>query len=319
MNPWVRTIEMLVVSQPNRQHAYRSKHENGEKPRTKRTQTISKHRQRDLDLHHPMFTRDTSGQQACTTLSRIEWVCFSTAVRSADCSGSWQRTSSYPSTKGWTPFERTMLPKVLERTRKLWEKQDHHVGDRHRLFSALAEAIPATTVLYPGSFVDVAPSFVWPEVTYVDVEKRAMEFFSDHDGVAELLAAHGADPSEHAVQFIHGDYTNKLDLPPSSFNLLVSLYAGFISEHCTQHLEIGGHLLVNPSHGDAAMAALDSRYQLSGVIVSSSGRYRVRTDALDSYLVPKREIEITAELLHKTGRGIAYTKSPFAYLFERVS
>ena len=45
----------------------------------------------------------------------------------------------------------------------------------------------------------------------------------------------------------------------------------------------------------------------------------MRSDDLDGYLIPKRDVVVTAELLHETGRGIAYTKSPFAYLFERVT
>ena len=123
----------------------------------------------------------------------------------------------------------------------------------------------------------------------------------------------------HAVRFIHADYTDDLDLPESSFDLLVSLYAGLISEHCTHHLRVGGHLLVNPSHGDVAMASLDPRYRVWGVVVSRAGRYSVRTNDLETYLVPKRDIDITVELIHETGRGVAYTKSPFAYLFERVA
>lgn len=79
-------------------------------------------------------------------------------------------------------------------TRKLWDKQNQHVGDRQRLFQAVAHAIPqATTVLYPGSYVDVAPSFIWPSVTYVDLDRRAARFFGDREGVDELLNENGAD------------------------------------------------------------------------------------------------------------------------------
>jgi hypothetical protein len=42
------------------------------------------------------------------------------------------------------------------------------------------------------------------------------------------------------------------------------------------------------------------------------------TPDVDDYLVPKRNVEVTRESLHASGRGVAYTKSPFAYLFERV-
>ena len=71
---------------------------------------------------------------------------------------------------------------VLEQARRLWEKQDQHRGDRHRLFSAVAAAVDVETVLYPGSYVDLAPSFVWPSVTYVDIDRRATQFFDDEAG-----------------------------------------------------------------------------------------------------------------------------------------
>ena len=83
-------------------------------------------------------------------------------------------------------------------------------------------------------------------------------------------------------------------------------------------LRIGGILLVNPSHGDAALASIDRRYRLAGVVVHRSGRYRVTVKDLETYLIPKQPIEVTAEMIHERGRGIAYTKPAFAYLFTRL-
>lgn len=71
-------------------------------------------------------------------------------------------------------------------TRRLWSEQDKHQGDRLRLFSAIRAAFPGNRVLYPGSFVDIAPSAVYPRVTYVDVDKRTPRFFGDRDGIAEI-------------------------------------------------------------------------------------------------------------------------------------
>jgi len=207
---------------------------------------------------------------------------------------------------------------VLERTRRLLEKQDSLVGDRQGLFAAVADAVDVRTVLYPGSYVDIAPSVIWPSVTYVDVDRRAAQFFADRDGIHEALVERGVDSDLHDVRFIHDDYTNDLDLADHSFDLLVSLYAGFVSEHCTRYVRQNGFLLVNSSHCDAAMASLDGRYCLRAVVVSRSGRSSVRTDELETYLVPKRDVEVTVELLHDTGRGVTYTKSPFAYLFECI-
>lgn len=204
-------------------------------------------------------------------------------------------------------------------TEKLWSQQNRHDGDRLRLFRAVADAVEGSRVLYPGSFVDVAASFVFDAVTYVDVDARAARFFTDTAGVADIVAANQIDDGERTIDFVAGDYRDDLGLPDDSFDLLVSLYAGFVSEHCTRHLRIGGHLLVNPSHGDAAMASIDERYRLAGIITSSAGRYRLRTEQLDTYLIPKTPQPVTVEILHERGKGIGYTRSPFAYLFQRVT
>lgn len=206
---------------------------------------------------------------------------------------------------------------VLERTRALWERQQRLVGDRRPLFSAVAEAIDATNVLYPGSYVDLTPAFIWPVSTYVDIDRRANQFFTDVEGIKTLLAEAGA--AGHTVHFIAGDYREPLALAERSFDLLISLYAGFVSESCTPYLRLGGFLLVNSSHGDAAMASIDPRYRLFAVVGQRDGVCRVRTTELSAYLVPQRDIEVTKDLLHETGRGVAYTRSPFAYLFQRVT
>ena len=211
------------------------------------------------------------------------------------------------------------MPAMERFTRDLWDKQDQHEGDRWRMFRAVGEEVPAATVLYPGSYVDIAPSFVFPSVTYLDSDKRAARFFADTDGVEEIISSHAGSPPHPEFRFIHGDYTDPLDLAEESFDLLVSLYAGFISAHCTPLLRVGGVLLVNSSHGDAAMASIDPRYRLRGVVTARSGAYRV---------------------LHRQSRLVSHTQVPggdhsrfpvssgarewptrsrrSAYLFERV-
>lgn len=207
---------------------------------------------------------------------------------------------------------------MMDKTRQLWDLQNRHPGDRHRLFRAVQTERPIGTALYPGSYVDVAASFVFPRVVYADMDRRAAAFFSDRAGVLEIIAAQPGAPEHPDFQFVHSDYAEELGLPEGSFDLLISLYAGFVSESCTRYLRVGGLLLVNSSHGDAAMASIDKRYQLAGVVLSARADYRVRTKGLDEYLVPKRDIEITRDALHSSGRGIAYTKPAYAYLFERI-
>ncbi|MGB3828567.1 MAG: hypothetical protein WA962_07280 [Ornithinimicrobium sp.] len=200
---------------------------------------------------------------------------------------------------------------------------DHHTDDRVRLFRALREVVSSPSrVLYAGSYVDVAPSIWFDDVSYVDVDRRAARWFSHTAEVDQLIAdkrqrADGAAATKPAWAFYHADYQQPLPIQDASLDLLVSLYAGFISEHCTRYLRPGGMLLANDSHGDASMAALDPGYQLLAVVISHEDDYRLCTDDLASYRQPKRGPAPTSQELHRTNRGIAYTKSPFAYIFQR--
>ncbi len=205
---------------------------------------------------------------------------------------------------------------MKERTRRLWDGFHQHPGDRHRLFAAVADAVDVSTALYPGSYVDVTPSFVLDSVTYLDVDRRAAQFFADAEGVDEIIGSHRDGGESAPWSFLQADYAATPALPEQHYDLLISLYAGFVSEHCTRYLRPGGLLLVNPSHGDTAMASLDPRYRLVAAITSRDGHYAVRRDDLDAYLVPKRHTEVTRESLHATNRGIAYTRPAFAYLFR---
>lgn len=201
-------------------------------------------------------------------------------------------------------------------TRRLWAAQDRHPGDRKRLFSALAESVEVSRVLYPGCFVDLAAAFVFDDVTFVDVDRRAARFFEDAEGVGELIAEHRDRAGPPSWRFVHGDYTGELPVADQQVDLLISLYAGPVSDACTRYLRPGGLLLANPSHGDVAMADLNPDYRLVAVVDSRPDGYVVRRDGLEGYLRPKRPRTVTAQSLRTEQRGIAYTRSAFAYVFE---
>lgn len=202
---------------------------------------------------------------------------------------------------------------------------DHHKDDRVRLFAVLAAVVPAdATILYAGSYVDIGPSVWFDDVTYVDVDKRAARFFAQTDAVNALIeakrsAAGNATAAAPKATFHQLDYRNDLPIDVGTLDVLVSMYAGFITEHCTRYLRPGGLIVTNNSHGDASMASLDPNNQLIAVITSSHGQYRYRENDLDSYLAPKRGTPPTIDELHRVNRGVAYTKPAFGYVFRHRS
>jgi hypothetical protein len=52
--------------------------------------------------------------------------------------------------------------------------------------------------------------------------------------------------------------------------------------------------------------------------MSRQGAYSVKTTDLDTYLIPKHPKSLDIDKIRSTCRGVAYTKSAFAYLFQRV-
>lgn len=197
-----------------------------------------------------------------------------------------------------------------------WTQYRDSIGDRSSLFSALVNVWPVQEALYPGSYVDLSPSTAIPSVTYVDTDARAARFFADDDQVQSELRGRTLPGAGEQVRFLHTDYSLPLDVPEGSVGLLISLYAGLASEDCRRYLRPNGWLLANTSHGDASLAALDPTLRLVAVVQHRGDRYRLLTDQLDDYLVPKRPEAADPDLIRGSGRGIAYTRSAFAYLFQ---
>lgn len=199
-----------------------------------------------------------------------------------------------------------------------WSQYRQSIGDRSGLFCALADGWPIGQVLYPGSYVDLSPSTAFKSVVYVDNDLRAARFFSHSDMVRSELDGRARAGAGVDVRFLGRDYTHALELPEGSMDLIVSLFAGPVWEHCRQYLRPGGWLLANSSHGDASLAALDLTMRLVATVHHRDGRYRLSTDQLDQYLIPKRARKPNADRIRASGRGIGYTRSAFAYLFQSI-
>lgn len=185
-------------------------------------------------------------------------------------------------------------------------------GDRLADLRALAGWRPFERVLYPGSYVHITPSLVFPHVTYNDADRRTPPFFQD-EVVREYIREHREYPVEPQVRFWHGSYA-ELPEPNGAFDLLISQYAGPISQVCAHLLAPGGVLYANDSHGDASLAHFDDRYRFLGVVDEGV----VATEGLEDYFQPRGRTVPTLDSVLESGRGPQYHVEAAGYLFERV-
>ncbi|MCB2214392.1 hypothetical protein KQH50_03235 [bacterium] len=208
----------------------------------------------------------------------------------------------------------TPTSSALQTYQKYYIDRDNEQVD---LFRLLKTEYGIASAVYPGSFVQVSPSFIFPRVVYIDSDKGAIRFFKT-DAPAELIEARKEYPEETEIAFHGIDYRELIEDYRLGFDLLISQYAGFISDACKPYLKPGGYLLVNNSHADAGLASLDPDYELVAAIHRREGKYRLSTWALDEYFIPKKGIRVTRELLLERGKGVGYIKTAPLYLFRRA-
>jgi len=187
--------------------------------------------------------------------------------------------------------------------------------ERLELFVLLKERYGIESALYPGSYLHVTPSFVFPLTVYVDTDKRAQRFFED-PWTREFVEQNKRCDEKRTVRFHPQDYSEDLPEEPGSFDLLISQWAGFVSRSCKRYLKPGGLLLVNDSHGDASLASIDEEFRFVAAVIMRGGKYRLEEVDLEGYFVSKTDVEITQEYLFKIRRGVRYKRTAWAYLFE---
>lgn len=193
------------------------------------------------------------------------------------------------------------------------DRADERLG----LFEGLVERFAVRTALYPGCFVHVTPSFVIPEVAYVDSDKRAATFFADPETMT-LVKRRRTYAQEPIIRFHHQDFAGHLQEPDVYFDLLISQYSGFVSRDCKRHLKIGGYLAVNNSHGDASMARLDPDFELVAVYRRRAEHFTFSSQELETYMVPKSGDEPDRVKLEADMRGPAFTRPVAGYVFVRT-
>jgi len=198
--------------------------------------------------------------------------------------------------------------------------KEHYIDkdfERLELFCLQRDQYSVKSAVYPGSFVHVTPSFVFPITTYIEMDKRAAKFFGSPE-MYDFVNRMKKYPDEPEIRFFAQDYIKPAAGEDEKYDLLISQYSGFVSRYCKRYLKIGGILLVNNSHGDASMASIDEDYIFIGAVLKTGGKYRISEKNLSEYFIPKKPVQTTPEYLEEIQRGIGYIKTASSYVFRKV-
>jgi len=194
---------------------------------------------------------------------------------------------------------------------KEFKEYKSKIGDRISIYSLVAKKYNIKRALYPGSHIDISPSMVIPEVTYVDNYKGAIKFFEDIRDIEKYVNRNKEYQEMCNIIFIGTDYNNELNI--NKVDIIISQYAGFVGQATKRYLKEGGILLCNDSHGDATLAYLDEDYILVGVIDRHNN---ISTKQLEKYFVFKNGRKIDENKVRSTMKGPKYEIQATNYIFK---
>ena len=188
--------------------------------------------------------------------------------------------------------------------------------ERLGLFELLRDEYDIESAIYLGSYVHITPAFVFQRTAFIDSDRRVQKFFGTPE-VLDFVKQNKQYAGEPQILASQQNYEQPIP-KQEPYDLLISQYAGFVSQAGTKFLKRGGILVANSSHGDASMAHLDDDYEFIGVANRSKGRWRIGNKSLSDYFVPKKGPHPSKTEIQASMKGVGYTKSAANYVFKKV-
>ncbi len=185
------------------------------------------------------------------------------------------------------------------------------------LFREIKKRFNPKRILYPGCYVHITPSLVFPDVVYVDSFRNTQKFYESLQ-VKEFIEKSKEYSEKTKIKFYHQDYNKDIPEDRESFDVIISQYGGFVGKAVKKYLKKGGILVCNNSHGDASMASMDPDYALITVYIRRSDeKFSISSKNLQEYMIPKKKVKVTRKSIEETTKGIPYTKSSSGYVFRK--
>lgn len=190
--------------------------------------------------------------------------------------------------------------------------------DRYDVFLEISKKFEIEKAIYPGSYVHITPSLIIPEVVYIDSDKKAISFFKNKEEIINYVEKNKIYREQSKIFFEPKDYNGNLSISKKYYDLLISQFAGFVSQACKKYLKSGGILLANDSHGDATLAKVDYYFEFIGVLDFHDDKYNFSNENLDKYFTFKRERPIDIDKVTKTMKGPKYKNNCDYYIFKKL-
>lgn len=152
--------------------------------------------------------------------------------------------------------------------------KDPHYKIFQDVLRIIGSAGTCKKVLYPGCHRHLTPILFFPNVLFVDYDKKVASLYHPDDKAVEnYIETNKLYEEDTQYEFLCADVDNnsfvkfmkkKRDDDGNKYDLLISLSAGLLTEPCTKYMATGSYLLVNDSHSDARMVftTLKDQWQL---------------------------------------------------------
>eukprot|EP01080_Neovahlkampfia_damariscottae_P008266 gene8266-91_t len=191
------------------------------------------------------------------------------------------------------------MPKVKKQSMKelnLFLKSYKGLKDIHfNIFQQLIDYLGETPkkVFYPGCHRHITASLVFPDVIYLDSYKNVGTCFND-PSILEFVKENKIYKTETKIHFECKDFNETMKEKIDTFDLIISLSAGIISEPCEKYLKPNGILFVNNSHSDAFKAFLmEDKFELLSIY--QNDKFITDQDSLDNCFLTTKDEKISNE------------------------
>jgi len=189
--------------------------------------------------------------------------------------------------------------------------------ERLGLFELIKEKYGCETVLYPGCSIHITPSFYFHHVVYVDISEQAKDFFSDEKNISSIVNSNKKYRQKAYIKFLNCDYTKNLPLREESFDLLISVYAGGVTQTCSKYVKRGGIIVSNNHQNDAMHALKDMSLELEALIRRKGRKYHAESAASEDLPKILKERKIPSDNMKKSSTGLIYTDNENYFLFRK--